>query len=69
MVHEHSFELGEETLERMLRREITTKMIYGRNGVKDIEDITEKERFDYWKQFNFMWTVVKVDLMQLGYNE
>jgi len=67
-VHEHSYELGEEKLENLIRQELTNQMLFGRDGVKEIKDIKEKERFDYWKQFNRLWVMIKVDLLGFGYN-
>lgn len=66
--HEHSYELGEEKLETLIRQELTNQMLFGRDGVKEIKDIKEKERFDYWKQFNRLWVMIKVDLLGFGYN-
>ena len=67
-VHEHSYELGEEKLENLIRHELINTMLFGRDGVKEIKDIKEKERFDYWKQFNRLWVMIKVDLLGFGYN-
>ncbi|MBW2993664.1 hypothetical protein KY317_03770 [Candidatus Woesearchaeota archaeon] len=65
-VHEHSYELGEEKLERLIRKEIIDAFMFG-NDPKGVSDIKEKERFDYWKQFNQMWVQIKVDLLGFGY--
>ena len=64
--HEHSYELGEEQLERLIRQELIDTFMFG-SGPKGVSDIKEKERFDYWKQFNQMWVMVKVDLLGFGY--
>ena len=32
------------------------------------DSIEEKERFKYWKQFNTMWNMIKIDMAGVGNN-